>query len=196
VGALGGTPVINGASQDVTYLATKDTYEQTLNVDGWTASVTDILLEGDVFNIANVYSVNPRTRQTTGQLQDFVVRADAASNGSGETALTISPPIITGGAYQTVDSAPADGAALTILTGAADSQHPQNLVFHPNAITLAMAQLEMPQGGAKSSRETMDGISVRSVTQYNVLTDVNVYRFDILFGVETQNPYLAVRTTG
>jgi len=196
VGALSGTPVINGASQDVTYLATKDTYEQTLNVDGWTASVTDILLEGDVFNIANVYSVNPRTRQTTGQLQDFVVRADAASNGSGETALTISPPIITGGAYQTVDSAPADGAALTILTGAADSQHPQNLVFHPNAITLAMAQLEMPQGGAKSSRETMDGISVRSVTQYNVLTDVNVYRFDILFGVETQNPYLAVRTTG
>lgn len=195
VGALGGTPVINGASQNVAYADVKDTYEQTLNVDGWTASVADILLAGDVFTIADVYQVNPRTRETVGELQTFTVTADATSNGSGETALTISPPIITSGAYQTVDSAPADGAAITIKTGNAGSQHPQNLIFLENAITVAFAQLEMLANG-EGGRESMDNVSIRVQTDSNILTDQNIYRFDILFGVKTQNPYLAVRTTG
>ena len=195
VGALGGTPLVNGASQDTTYLLSGDNWTQTLNVDGWTVSIADILKAGDVFTIAGVNSVNRRTRKTTGALQTFTVTADASSNGSGETALTISPPVIASGAFRTVAAAPADGAALTILTGAAGSEHVQNLGFHKNAITLAMAPLDMPTDGASAARESFGGISIRSVRQFDILSDKTIFRFDILFGVKAQNPDFALRQT-
>jgi hypothetical protein len=197
VGALGGTPAINGASQNTTYALSKDTITQTLNVDGWTASVTNILKHGDVFNIANVYSVNRETRESTGQLQDFVVMADASSNASGETALTVRPPIITSGAYQTVDSAPADGALLTIKTGTAATAYRQNMAFHKNMMTLAFARLDLPDKdeGAKAFRIDFDGISIRGIYQYNGILDRTLYRWDILFGSKVQNPSFGIRTT-
>ena len=199
VGALGGTPAINGATQNTTYLLSKDTISQTLNVDGWSNSITDILLHGDVFTIANVYSVNRDTYESTGVLQDFVVLADATSNGSGETALTIRPPIISDSAspYQTVDSAPADGALLTIKTGTAATAYRQNMAFHPNAITLAFARLDTPDPdeGAKAFRVDYKGISIRGIYQYNAILDRTIYRWDILFGTKAQNPSFACRTT-
>jgi hypothetical protein len=197
VGALGGTPLVNGATQNVTYLASKDTYTQTLNVDGLGLSVTDYFLAGDVFTIAGVNSVNRKTREDSGELQTFVVTADATSDGvgTGEATITISPPIITSGAYQTVTAAPANNAAITVKTGTAGASYKQNLAFHKDAITLAMAPLDLPTAGAEASRESMDGISIRAVAQYDVINDKNVYRFDILYGVVTQNPGFAVRTT-
>lgn len=194
-GTQGGTPLINGASQNVTYAATKDTGTQTLNVDGWTASVTDVLREGDVFTIAGVNSVNRHSREDTGDLAQFVVRANADSNGSGETALTISPAIIIDGAYQTVTAEPADGAAVTVVTGASDAVHKQNMAWHRNAITVAMAPLDIPPGSVDSSRQTMDNISIRTVVFYNGTDDESTWRFDILFGVKAQNPGFAIRTT-
>ncbi len=196
VGPLGGTPLVDGAAQNVTYLSVKDQYTQTLATTGWTAAAASRLLEGDVFTIADVYSVNPRTRQSTGNLQTFVVRADFSSDSSGEGDVTIAPPIITSGPYQTVDSAPADAAAIVIKTGTAATQYPQNLAFCPNAITVAMARLAAPEGGARFSRQTMDNVSIRYVEQYDILTDVNIKRFDILFGVLAQNPGMAIRHTG
>ncbi|MCP4120408.1 MAG: hypothetical protein GY751_01500, partial [Bacteroidetes bacterium] len=195
VGPLGGTPLVDGAGQDVTYLSVKDTYSQTLDTLGWTAAAAARVNEGDVFTIADVYSVNPRTRQSTGNLQPFVIREDGSSDSSGNLTLTISPPIIISGPYQTVDSSPADNAALTILTGTAGAQYPQNIAFNRNAITCAMAQLAAPEGGARYSRQTMDNISIRYVEQFDILTDVNVKRFDILYGVLAQNPGMAIRTT-
>ena len=196
VGAHGGTPLINGASQNVTYLASKDGYTQSLITDGWTNSTTDVLLEGDTFTIANVYAVNPRTRASTGRLQSFVVRADADSGATtGPATLTISPPIITSGSNQTVDSAPADGAAITVTTGTAGSSYPQNMAFTKDAITVAFGKLVKPVGNVQYGRETMDGVSVRLVGDYDVLKDNNTWRFDILFGVEAQNPGMAIRHT-
>lgn len=195
VGDHGGTPVIDGIDQNVTYLSVKDQYTQTINTTGWDASTTGILLEGDVITIAGVYSVNPRTRLSTGTLQTFVVRADADSDSGTDSTLTIAPPIIIDGPYQTVDAKPADAAAITVKTGTANSQYPQNMAFHPNAITCAMAQLAPPEGGATYSRQNMDNVSIRYVEQYNILTDVNVKRFDILFGVLAQNPGMGIRTT-
>ena len=196
VGPLGGTPLVDGATQDVTYLSVKDTYNQTLNTKGWTAAAAARLNEGDVFTIADVFSVNPRTRQSTGSLQTFVVRVDASSDVGGLAAVTIAPPIITSGPYQTVDSAPADGAAIVIKSGTAGAQYPQNIAFHPNAITVAMAQIAEPEGGARFSRQTMDNISILYTEQHDILTQQNIKRFDILFGVKAQNPGMAIRHTG
>ena len=188
--------MINGAAQNTTYASSGAAWTQTLATDGWTNSTTDILLAGDVITIAGVNSVNRRTRVDTGDLQTFVVTTDATSGAStGPASLTISPPIITSGPYQTVTAAPADGAAIVVKTGAGGTSHKQNLAFHPNAITLAMAPLDLPTQGAEASRESFDNVSIRTVTQYAIGTDTTTYRFDILYGVKAQNPDFAVRTT-
>lgn len=197
VGVNTGTPLVNGASQNVTYLASKDTWTQSLITDGWTNDQTGILKAGDVFTIADVYSVNRKTRESTGVLAQFTVTADADSGAStGPATFTISPPIITSGAYQTVDAAPANDAAITVSTGTGGTGYKQNLAFHPNAFTLAVAQLDLPQDGATSARQNYDGISIRTVKWYDGTSDTTTMRFDILYGIKTQNPGFAVRTTG
>jgi hypothetical protein len=197
VGAHGGTPLVNGASQDVTYAVGGDTNTQSLITDGWTNSITDVLLAGDVITIAGVNSVNRRTRVDTGSLQTFTVTANATSGAStGPATLTISPAIITSGPYQTVTAAPANNAAITVKTGTAGASYPQNLAFHKNAITLAMAPIDLPEDGASASRESFKGVSIRAVRQYDIINDKTIFRFDILFGVKAQNSDFAVRLTG
>ena len=194
-----GTPLVNGANQNVTYAASKDTNTQTLITDGWTNDTTAIIRAGDVYTIVGVNSVNRRTREDTGTLAQFVATADANSGAAtGPATITQSPPIIIDGPYQTVTDAPADGAIITIissLTPGDTLKHRQNLAFHKNAITMASAQLDLPSDGAAASRENFKGISIRVVRQYNFTTDKNRFRFDILYGVKTQNPGFAVRTT-
>ena len=197
VGVATGTPLVNGASQETTYALAGDSWTQTLATDGWTNSTADILLAGDVITLAGVNSVNRRTRADTGSLQTFVVTADAASGAStGPSSLTISPPIIISGPYQTVTAAPANDAIITVKTGTGGVSYPQNLAFHPQAITLAMAPLDLPTDGVSAARESLDGISIRSARQYDITNDKTVFRFDILYGVKAQNPDMAVRITG
>jgi hypothetical protein len=196
VGVATGTPLVNGASQNVTYATAKDTDTQSLVTDGWTNSTTGILKAGDVITIAGVNSVNQKTREDTGQLATFTVTADADSGAStGPATLTIAPPIITSGPYQTVTAAPADNAAITVKTGTGGTAYRQNMAWHKNAITLAFAQLDMPTEGAESSRTNFGGISIRAVRQYAIGADTTSFRFDVLFGVKVQNRRFAVRTT-
>ena len=190
----GSTPLINGATQDVTYASSKGTGTQTLITDGW-AFTTLALTEGDVFTIAGVNSVNRRSREDTGELAQFVVRADGTSDGAGNLTLTIAPAMITSGPYQTVTAAPADGAAIVPVTGTEATGYVQNLAFHKNAITLAMAPLVMPPGNVDASSETFEGVSIRSIADYVFTDDEGVWRFDILYAVKVQNPGFAVRTT-
>jgi hypothetical protein len=197
VGAYGGTPLVNGASQSVTYAVGGDSNSQSLITDGWTNSVTNVLLAGDVITIAGVNSVNRRTRVDTGSLQTFTVISNATSGAStGPATLTVSPAMIISGPYQTVTAAPADNAAITVKTGTAGASYPQNLAFHKNAITLAMAPLDLPTDGTQAASESFKGISIRSVSKYDIGADKTIFRFDILFGVKAQNSDFAVRLTG
>ena len=192
VGTYAGTPLVNGASQNVTYDSVKDDYKQNLITDGWTSTA---LNEGDRFTIDGVYSVNPKTRQSTGDLQKFVVRADATDT-AGDMTLSISPPIITSGAMQTVDAAPADNAAITMVGGASGTQVPQNLALNKNAFTIAFANLAGPMDASKFGRATQDNISIRVAYDWNGTTDVNLVRFDILFGLTAQQPGFATVHAG
>ena len=197
VGVNTGTPLVNGTSQNVTYAASGDAWTQSLITDGWTNDTADILLAGDVITIAGVNAVNRRTRQDTGDLQTFTVVNDVASGSTtGPATLTISPPMITSGPYQTVTGAPAEDAVIVVKTGTGGVSYPQNLGFHKNAITLAMAPLDMPTDGASSARENFKGVSIRSVRQYDITNDKTVFRFDILYGIKAQNPDMCVRITG
>lgn len=199
VGAHGGTPLVNGGSQNVTYAAAKNTNTQTLVTDGWTTS-TNVLKEGDVFTLAGVFAVNPVPGEgATGKtvlpyLQQFVVTADATSDGTGNATVSISPAIITTGPYQTVDAAPADNAQISVI-GTASTAYPQNLGFHKNAFALVTCPLEMPDGAPWKSRESHNGLSIRVVKDYDIATDDEIIRMDVLYGWKAIYPDLACRLT-
>jgi len=200
VGAHGGTPLVAGGSQETTYALSKTTNTQSLVTDGWTNS-TAVLKAGDVFTIAGVYAVNPVPGEgSTGKtamnyLQQFTVTADATSDGSGNATLTIAPAIIVSGPYQTVSAAPADNAAITVM-GTASTAYPMNMAFHKNAFALVTCPLEMPDGVAWKGQESSDGLSVRVVKDYDIDTDQDVIRLDILYGWKSIYPDLAARLVG
>mgnify|MGYP000753544058 CR=1 FL=1 len=109
--------------------------------------------------------------------------------------LSISPAIITTGAYQTVSAAPADNAAITVL-GSASTGYPQNLILHPDAVTFATADLVLPKGIDMGSRAQADGISIRISRDYDIGTDRLETRLDVLYGFAVQRDALACRLWG
>ena len=197
VGVGTGTPLIDGASQGVTYASAITTYTQSLITDGWTTVAA--LKKGDVFTIDTVFAVNPVSKDTLDYLQQFVLTADVTANATttADTTLTISPPIITSGPYQTVSNAPADGATI-VYKGTASTAYPQNLVFHKNAFALVTVPLEMPDSISWKARQTDEqaGLSVRLVKDYDIDNDVEIIRCDLLYGVRAIYPELATRVSG
>lgn len=186
------TPVTSSANQTGSSLATS----------GWGATAG--LKRGDVFTVAGVYAINPQNYQSTGQLQQFVVTADTDA-AAGLMTIPISPAIITSGPFQTVTNSPTNTAAILVVgaTSAvagtlATLVSSQSLLYHPDAFTMVMADLEMPQGGAESSRVSNNqlGIALRFVKQYNIQTDQNAARLDCLYGWKTIRPELAARAWG
>ena len=149
---------------------------------------------GDVFTIANVYAVNPQTRESTGSLQQFTVTA--AASGSSTTTVSVSPALYTpANALATVDSLPVSGAVVTML-GSAATQYAQNLVYHKDAITFATADLLLPQGVDMASRQVHNGISLRVVRQYDINNDRLPCRIDVLYGYAAIRPQMAARIWG
>lgn len=150
--------------------------------------------QGDVFTIANVYSVNPQTRQSTGSLQQFVVTADLTATTTG--TLAISPAIYTSAhALATVDSFPQASAAVTML-GTAATGYAQNLVYQKDAITFATADLLLPTNVQMASRQVHNGISLRIVSQYDINNDRMPTRIDVLYGYSTIRPEMGCRIWG
>jgi len=165
-----------------------------ISLTGLGASAT--VKKGDVFTVANVFSVNPQTRESTGSLQQFVVTADATASGGGVATVDISPAIYTSGqALATVNSFPQASAAVTFL-GSASTQYPQNLAYHKDAIAFATADLVMPQGVDMASRQVHNGISMRIVRQYDINNDRMPCRIDVLYGFSVIRPQLGCRIWG
>ena len=149
---------------------------------------------GDVFTVAGVYAVNPQTRESTGSLQQFVVTA--AATGSSTATLSISPALYTSdNALATVDSFPQASAVVTMV-GSANTQYPQNLVYHKNAISFATADLLLPAGVDMAARAVHNGISLRVVRQYDINNDRLPCRIDVLYGFSTIRPQMACRLWG
>jgi len=167
--------------------------QATINITG---TGTQTIAPGDVFTIANVYAVNPQTRESTGALQQFVATEAATAVAGAYTAVKISPAIYTSvNALATVDSFPQATAVVTFL-GAASTQYPQNLVYHKDAISFATADLLLPQGVDMASRQVHNGISLRVVRQYDINNDRLPCRIDVLYGYNTIRAPMAVRMWG
>jgi len=184
-GTYGGTPLVNGANQTGASLIT----------DGWTSGASTLNV-GDVFTIGSgstgVYGVNPQSYQSTTTLQRFVVTA-TISDTTGAMTPTISPSIITSGAYQTVVAAPADNATINVL-GTSAAVSPQGLGFHKQAFCMASADLVMPkQGEASRVRAPETGLSLRYWEASDIMTDQHPSRLDVIYGFKTLRSDWAVR---
>jgi hypothetical protein len=192
--ATSGAAQIAGAGQTVAYTAVNDEFQQTLTVDGLAAGAT--VKAGEVFAIAGVYAINPRTRQTLDFLQQFVVLADATADGAGAISLIVAVPIISTGAYQTVSAAPADNAAITFM-GAASTTYRQNATFLKSAISLVFAKLVQPASGEYSySTDPETGVNIRYWRTSDGTNDTHLHRWDVLFGTENVDPRLGTRISG
>jgi hypothetical protein len=185
--------LVNGASQNVTYATVKSTYTQSLICDG---QVSKTYKAGEIFTVAGVNAVNPRTKADLGYLKQFTIMADATSDGSGNVTFTISPPIITSGAFQNVTAAPADNAALTHL-GALSTTFRPNAVFHKTAIKLVSAKLVMPfSGEADYATDPDTGITVRYWRYSDGANDIHSHRWDVFYGTVCADRRLGTRVSG
>ena len=95
---------------------------------------------------------------------------------------------------------PAASAAVTFFASQYNASgnglvSPQNIVMHRNAFTMAMADLELPEGvhfaGRASDKEI--GLSMRVVRQYTINNDSIPTRVDVLYGWAPLYPELACR---
>jgi hypothetical protein len=155
-----------------------------------TSAITGTLRKGDKITIAGVNAINRLTGESQGELRQFVVTADVAS---GATSIPIYPAITPApAAYNTVTASPANAAVIS-LVGTAGGSYRQNLAFYPEAFTMATADLAMPtRGVVDAARAEYDGVSLRIVQAYDVMTDNLVTRIDMLYGFAAIRPEWAV----
>ncbi len=189
-----GAITVNGATQG---LATGWASSSTINIS---ATQNGTLQIGDIVTFAGVFGVNPQNRQPYGsnRLRSFVVNAAVALT-NGNTSINVSPALIYGGQFQNVSASPATTAAVVPFNIAATTAgavvSPQNVLFHRNAYTLAVADLELPEGvhfaGRASDKEV--GLSIRVVRQYTINNDAIPTRLDVLYGWAPLYPELACR---
>lgn len=145
---------------------------------------------GDTFTIAGVYAVNPQNRQPYGsnKLRNFVVTAISGNS------VTVSPAVISAGQFQNVSISSPGASAVTPFnqTGVVS---PQNILMHRNAFTVAMADLELPEGvhfaGRAADKDL--GLSIRVVRQYTINNDSIPTRLDVLYGWAPLYPELSCR---
>lgn len=183
VGPLGGTPLVSGANQasDGGNNATG-----TLVTKGWTGTAASRLVVGDRFTLASVYSVHPQTKQSTGDLQQFVVIAPFSSDGSGNGTVSMAPAITPTGQYQNVTVSPADSAAITVF-GAAGTVSPQGLLMHRNFAAFVSVPLVTPKSGEGVIASAMHtdpetGMTLAMVRFFDGTNRVEGTRLDMLSG--------------
>ena len=202
VGAYGGTPLANAATAQT---------GASIITDGWTASVTGLLKAGDVITFAGTYEINPQTYESTGRLQQFVVTADVNSDGSGNATIPISPSINDGNlttvdgegntvstkGYQNVSAAVANNAPITVM-GTASKTYRQALLFHRDAVGLAVIDLELPQSAVVKSRvrDEESGLSLTLTGAYDISEQSEITRIDVVWGTHIIYPELAHRLWG
>lgn len=144
---------------------------------------------GDVFQITGVYDVNPETKEAYPHLKQWSIAKDATATGSAQT-LDINEPIYKDGAKQNCYCA--DWTATTAATiidaagssGVANTAYRNALLFHPDAFTMASADLILPSQG-QSSRAKIDNISMRIWQGADIINDKHPLRIDVLVGFKT-----------
>jgi hypothetical protein len=148
--------------------------------NGGGAAVTNYFVPGDLISIAGVHSVNPLSRQSTGQNMQFVITSAASSAAGGAITIQVSPTIIsdTGSPLQNVDVPVPTGAAVTVVP----SYH-VNVAYPSRALDIVcppLYKLQVPYSNVAIDSET--GLSMAVTQTGDILGYQNFMRLDLLCG--------------
>lgn len=179
VGPLGGTPLIDGANQQGSSILTK----------GWTAAVAKRLNQGDRLTFAGVDGVNPMGKDDTGDLRHVTCTADVYSTVGGAATIPIFPTLELTGPYQNVTALAADSAAIKVFgdpSAYAGLVTRQGLAFHKEWMQAAFVDLDLPKNMEMSARAKSPklGIAIRIVKGYDIKSNQQLCRLDVLFGLK------------
>jgi len=193
-------PAVNGAGQSNSGAGNAFVSSFSLVTNGWASGLTTVNA-GDVISIANVNEVDPETKASLGRVKQFVVNT-TVSDTAGAITLSISPGIITGGAYQNVDSVPATGALISVfgqsgaaaLSAISGALLKQSLGWYRDSIVFANPpMLDLSPLVKMTAAESFEGYNIRFAQQWDPSNDVLPARLDSIVGVTLAYPELAVR---
>lgn len=156
-------------------------------MDGATISITDYFVVGDVFSIAGVESVNPVGRAATGQNMQFVVLANASSDGAGNITVSVAPTIIsdTSNPNRNVSNAVPNNAVVTMV-----GSHNVNVAYPSRGLDIVcppLYKLQVPYASVAVDPET--GLSLAVTQTGDILGYQNYMRLDLLCGFKWHPQY-------
>lgn len=183
------------AAPTATYVAHKDTMQQTLAVDGFAANA--VVKKGDIIEVTGRYYRSHATREVIlgadGAPIKFraTVVEDATLNGSGAGNIVVSGPAIfeANGQYNTVDTALADNDVITVL-GTDAAVYQPNLFYHKQAFGIGTVKLPKLYS-TDTVATTEDGFSIRVSKYADGDANKQMVRFDMLPAFACFNPFFA-----
>jgi len=187
---------VNGAPT-ATYVAAKDTMQQTIIVDGF-GTFGGTLPAGSVVQIGAAEDTALLNQSTRNAALDGaganipwrgVTVSDAAFTSGAATLVVSSPAIFEANvAYNTVNNVIEDDDVLDILTEGATFS--PNLFYHPQAFS--MASVKLPKlFSTDTTVTTEDGFSLRVSKYADGDANQQKVRFDLLPAFATLNPWFA-----
>jgi len=171
------TPIMNGASQT----------GSTISLTGLTT--TDTVTVGTKFTIADVYAVDPETKQALPYLKQHTVTATTTASSGNIAALPISPEIFgTSSTFQNVSVGNANSAAIVFLTEDEESAQ-GNLIYDKDALTLVSVPLPAAVGPSVHTFANYQGIQLRTgIGAWSATDDTQVLRIDAVWAWGTLRP--------
>lgn len=139
---------------------------------------------GQVLNITGVY-VADIFGEKLNRLYDFKILDRRVSSGNLE--IKIKNPGF-GDAYFAGPSATL--SSLSVVTG--PGTYYRGVIYAQNALCVAFGRFAKPVGAEVGQYSGQNGVTIRTTTQYQVMKDRNVYRFDTLVGANLARPNHAV----
>jgi len=149
---------------------------------------TGIITKGSIITFAGAVAVHPQTKKSLGYLRQFVVTADFPG-GAGD--ISIYPALTVSGSEQNVTGYPTNSGSVTILEAAGET-FGGSMAYRPEAF--AFVTVDLPElSGWKTSRRQFDGVSMRVTEGSSLVNDMNLTRFDIMYGFGALRPEWACR---
>lgn len=178
---FGAVPALTGTAAALTEGAT------TVAVSAGTAS--GVIKAGQAFTISDVYAIDPETQTARQDLYTFIVASDVTLAVGGTGTVTFAAPVYTTATNRTqanISSLGAGTGTIVFVDGPVASTS-GNLVFgiQKDALALGVISLEVPGGVDMASQENFEGIGLRIIRSYDVVSDNWTCRIDTQFGWAT-----------
>ena len=183
------------AAPTATYLAAKDSMQQTLAVTAFGANT--VVAAGEKITVAGSNRLNLSTREVildeAGNVILFsgTVVSTVTLDASGAGNIVITGPGIyeASGAYNTVTAALANGAVVTLLGSASTTLQP-NLFWHKDAFSIGSVPIKKLYS-TDTLATTEDGLQLRVSKYADGDKNLQTVRFDLRPAFAVLNPFFA-----